>query len=71
MERIEYMLECSQFMATSGLPRLDIRMLLVSTLDGLLEVEEKDGTTYPGLTDMDDDEIEDALLKSDGIHEYK
>ena len=66
MERIEYMLECSQFMATSGLPRPDMRMLLLSTLDGLLEVEEKDNLAYPGLVDMDDDEVEDAILKADG-----
>jgi len=63
MERIEYMLECAQFMATSGLPRVDIRLLLQETLDTLLEVEGKDTQRFPGLQEMDDDELEELLIR--------
>lgn len=40
LERVDYMLECSQFMASAGLPKQDIMQMLLSATDALYEVEE-------------------------------
>jgi hypothetical protein len=65
LERVEYLLECAQFMASNGLPRADIRLLLQEALDALLEVEGLE--RFPGLQEMEDDELELLLQRGNAL----
>jgi hypothetical protein len=58
MERVDYMLEVAQWMATTGIPRADIREMLLSAMDALYEVEER---CMPEVADLDEDEAEEQL----------
>ena len=65
MERVDYILEVSQWMASKGIPKNQIIDMIKQALDALYEVEEQ---SIPDIADLDEDEAGLLLLTSNHHH---
>ena len=60
MERVDYMLETAQWMASTGIPQADIRDMVKTAMDALYEVEEQ---SMPEIKDLDEEEAGEILQR--------
>jgi len=67
IRRVEYVLETAQWMSSSGIPKSEIKELLLGALDSLYEIEEKSIEDEDSDTKNDDDTVSKTGSKLSGV----